>query len=109
MIPRQLVEQRRLARVRVADERHRGYIRLVPALAELSAPAADDVDLASEAADAMADPAAVGLELRFTRSAGADAAAQPRQRRAGADEARQKVLQLCELDLQLAFARPRAP
>ena len=39
----------------------------------------------------------------------ADAAAEPRQRRAGADEPRQQVLQLRELDLQLAFARAGAP
>ncbi len=42
-------------------------------------------------------------------SARADAAAEPRQRVAGADQPRQQVFQLRELDLQLAFARPRAP
>ena len=57
----------------------------------------------------MADPPAIGLELRFAGAARADAAAQPRQRGGRADEPRQQVLQLRELDLQLAFARPRAP
>ena len=39
----------------------------------------------------------------------ADAAAQPRQRLARADQPRQQVFQLRELDLQLAFARAGAP
>src|SRR6185436_15378794 len=46
---------------------------------------------------------------RFAGSACADAAAEPGQRRAGADEPRQQVLELRELDLQLALARPRPP
>ena len=39
---------------------------------------------------------------------GADAAAEARQRVAGADQPRQQVFQLRELHLQLALARPRA-
>ena len=58
--------------------------------------------------NARADAPAVGFELGFAGASRADAAAQPRQRRAGADEPRQQVFQLRELHLQLAFARPRA-
>src|SRR5207253_4821123 len=57
--------------------------------------------------DARADPAAIGFELRLARPARADAPAEPRERVAGADQPRQQVLQLRELDLQLAFARAR--
>ena len=57
----------------------------------------------------MADPPAVGFELRFARSARADAAAEPRQRVARSDQPRHQVLELRELDLQLAFPRSRAP
>ena len=59
--------------------------------------------------DARADAPAVGFELRFAGASRADAAAEPRQRVAGADQPRQQVFQLRELHLQLAFARPRAP
>ena len=58
--------------------------------------------------DARADAPAIGFELGFAGSARADAAAEPRQRVAGADQPRQQVFQLRELDLQLALARPRA-
>ena len=52
---------------------------------------------------------AIGFELRFAGPARADAAAQPRERHARADEPRQQVLELRELDLPLAFPRSRAP
>ena len=61
-----------------------------------------------EAVDAHADPPAIGLELGLAGAAGADAAAEPRQLGADADQARQQVLQLRQLDLQLAFAGARA-
>ena len=56
----------------------------------------------------MTDASAIGFELGFARAPGADAAAEPRQCGARADEPRQQVLELRQLDLQLAFARPRA-
>ena len=106
---RQPVEQRRLAGVGVADQRHGRHRLLVPPLAQLRAALAHLIDLALDRLDADADPPPIGLELRFARPARADAAAQPRQRGAGADEPRQQVLELRELDLPLAFARARAP
>ena len=56
----------------------------------------------------MPDAPAVGLELRFAGPERADAAALPRQRVARSDQPRHQVLELRELDLQLAFARARA-
>ena len=106
--PRQLVEQRRLARVGVADERNGRHRRLVTALAQLRASPAHVLDVLRDGVNACADPTAIGLELRFTGTSRADAATQTRQRVAGADEPRQEILQLCEFDLQLAFARARA-
>src|SRR5262245_58382094 len=58
--------------------------------------------------DPCADAPPVGLELGFARASGANTAAKARQRVAGADQPRQQVFQLRELDLQLALARPRA-
>ncbi len=107
-IARQHVEQRRLAGVGVADQRNRRHCRLLPPLARLLAPPADQVDLFREHADAVPDPAAIGFEFGFAGASRADAAAEPRQRGARADQPRQQVLQLRQLDLQLAFARARA-
>ncbi len=57
----------------------------------------------------MTDPAAIGFQFCFAGTSSADPAAQTRQCRRGADETRHQILQLRELDLQLAFARARAP
>ena len=59
--------------------------------------------------DSLANTPAVGFEFRFARSAGADAAAQARQRGSRADQAREQVFQLRQLDLPLPFACSRAP
>ena len=53
------------------------------------------------------DLAAVGLQLRFARAARSNAAAQLRHRLALARQPRQLVLQLRQLHLQHALARPR--
>ncbi len=52
--------------------------------------------------------AAVDFQLRFTRTPHADAAALPRQVRPHAGQPRQQILQLRQLDLQLAVLRLRA-
>src|SRR5438270_4323197 len=54
--------------------------------------------------DAAINLAAVGLELGFAGSAGADAAAELRHLDTASGEARQHVFELCKFDLQLAFA-----
>jgi hypothetical protein len=61
----------------------------------------DVVEAAAEHRDPLAHAPAVDLELRLARTAGADAAAETRQVRPRAREARQQVLELRELDLQL--------
>jgi hypothetical protein len=48
-------------------------------------------------------------QLGFAGASCADAAAQARQGVSRANQARQQIFQLRELDLQLAFARPGAP
>ncbi len=55
--------------------------------------------------DAQIDLAAIGFELGFTRPAGADTAAKLAHGLALAGQARQLVLELRKLNLQLAFAR----
>ena len=57
--------------------------------------------------DAALNLAAIGFELGFAGTAGADAAAQLRHCLALAGEPRQHVLKLRQLDLQLAFAGAR--
>ena len=58
--------------------------------------------------DAAGDAAAVGFELGFAGPARPDAAAQTGHLHAVAGEARQQVIQLRQLHLEAAFARPRA-
>ena len=106
---RQPVEQRRLAGIGVADKRHRRHIDLVTPLAQLRSAPPHDVDLVLQRFHAHANAPAIRFELGFAGTPRADAAAEPRQRLARSDEARQKVLQLGELDLQLAFSRAGAP
>ena len=53
--------------------------------------------------DALRDQAPVGLELRLARTAQPDAALLPLEVRPAADEARRHVVELRELDLQLAL------
>ena len=61
------------------------------------------------AVNALVNPAAVGFELGFAGTARADAAAQPRHRRAVPGQPRQQIVQLRQLHLQLAFPRARPP
>lgn len=56
-----------------------------------------------ERLDALADQAAVGFELRFTGTTQANTALLAFKVSPRANESRRQILQLCELDLQLAF------
>src|SRR3954447_22805392 len=104
------VEQRRLARVRVAGESHRRQVCAF-ALGTLDlARAAHVAELALERRDAVAGEAAVGLDLRLARASGADAAvhtagAEALEVRPQAAHAREVVLELRELDQELALGR----
>ena len=105
----QRVEQRRLARVRVADQRDDRHRVALTRAARLVALHFDLVEPLLQLLHALAEQAAIELELRFARTAQADrAAALALQMRPAAHEARRHVLQLRELDLQLAFVRARA-
>ena len=84
---RQLVEQRRLARVRVADQRDRAEVAAAARLALRCSRRRRDPQIALEPLDAPQQTPAVDLELRLAGTAGADAAAllaELRPRRAGA-------------------------
>ena len=61
-----------------------------------------------ELMDAVARAAAVDLQLGLAGPAAADAAGQARHHRALLVEPRERVLELRQLDLQLAVAAPRA-
>src|SRR5262245_31610590 len=102
---RQPVEQRRLARIRVAHESNRWYRLLLAPLAQLRPPLPDLADLALDRLDADSYPAAVRFEFRFPRSARPYAAAQPRERGPRACQPRKEVLELCQLHLPLALSR----
>ena len=106
----QRVEQRRLARVRVAGERDRRDRRALALLAPRAALARDLGEAALEDRDPAPREPAVGLELRLARAArphaGAEraaAAAEPFEVLPGPAHARQVVLELCELDLELSL------
>ncbi|GAA5240204.1 hypothetical protein BMMON2_30260 [Burkholderia mallei] len=58
--------------------------------------------------DALADQSAVGFELRLAGAAQADATLLPLEVGPGPNQAGREVLQLRELDLQLAFVAARA-
>jgi hypothetical protein len=104
--PAHAAQHRRLARVRVADER-RPELRLAPRPLHL-ARALHAGEPVLQHADAVADQPAVRLELRLAGAAHADAAAELLEVRPHARQPRQHVLQLRELHLELGLVRPRA-
>ena len=104
----QPIEQRRLAGIRVADQRNRRHGPALPLAPRGVALHEHLVEAVVERLDAAADQAAVGLELRFTRTAQTDAALLALEVGPAAHQARRQVLELRELDLQLAFEAARA-
>ena len=84
VVPRQQVEQRGLAGVRVADERHRRDRRFCRRSRSCARRRRTSSICRGRSLDALPDPPPVGFELRLAGAARADAAAQPRQRGAGA-------------------------
>src|SRR5439155_1443430 len=101
------VHRRRLARVRVADERDRRKGDRGALVAVEPAGPFDVAQPAVELADARPHATAVHLELGLARAARAHAAAEPREVRPLARETRQQVLELGELDLHLALEASR--
>ncbi len=106
---REAIEQGRLAGVGVTDQRDRRHLLPLALLPRGLTLLQHLLDAIVEGLDALADQAAVGFELGFTRPAQADAAAAlALEVGPAAHEARGHVLQLREFDLQLAFERARA-
>ena len=103
----QRVQQRRLPGVGVArecDPRQVGALAFGPH----HRPVRADVDeLALQCGDPVAREPAVGLDLGLARSSGADAATEPLQVGPQPAHAREVVLQLGELDLELALGGVR--
>src|SRR6185436_6367894 len=95
----QLVEQRRLPRVRVADERNRRERAPRPRFALRRTRGAEILQRAFEALDALEQAATVDLELGLARPSGTDAGTLLAQLRASTPQSRQAVAKLGELDL----------
>ena len=102
--PGEGVEQSRFAGIGVADDRGQRPEVALAARALGGALTADDLEFPGNAADAVLHPAAVGFQLRFAVTAHADAALLPGQVTPKTGEPRQQMLELGQLDLQLAFA-----
>ena len=103
------VEQGALAGVRVADDRDDRHVALAAAVAALLAARALALEHLLERLDPVAHAAAVDFELLLAGAAAADAALEARQARiAAAHQAREQVLELRQLDLDLALVRARA-
>jgi hypothetical protein len=97
------VEQRRLAGVRVAHERHLALARALAGPALGAARVAQRPQLPLQAGHASQQAPAVDLELRLARSTGADATGLLREGAPAAAQARQAVAQQGQLDLRLSF------
>ncbi len=68
----------------------------------------DPLQPAVELTDPLTEQAPVGLELRLTRPAQADATLLPLQMGPAADQTRRQMFELCQLNLQLALEAARA-
>ena len=99
----QRVQQRRLAGVRVADERDRRQRRALALGALHGARALDVLEAPAQRGDPVAREAAVGLDLRLPGPPRADPAAEPLEVAPQPAHAREVVFQLGQLDLQLAL------
>ena len=100
---RERVQERRLADVRVAGERDGRRLGAPALLAADVALLLEPLEPALQERDAAARDPAVGLELRLAGAPRADAAAEALEVLPHAAHARQVVLELRELDLELAL------
>ena len=103
--PRQGIEQRRFAGVGVAHDGGQGPLVALASLALRGALPPDDGQLGADLLDALLGLAAIGLELGFTFAAdGPGGATLTGKVGPVAGEPRHEVLQLGQLDLELALA-----
>ncbi len=106
--PGQRVEQGRLAGIGVADQRHRRVGHALARFAMQAARTAHLLELLADDVDALADDAAVGLDLRLAGTAEkTEAAALPLKVGPGPDQPALLIDEMGELDLQAPFPRPR--
>lgn len=100
----QPVEQRRLARIGIADQRDDRPGRLLPPLAMQPARALDLFELATQLGHAVADHPAVGLDLRFAGATEkAEAAALALEMGPAAHQPSCLIIEMRQLDLQSSF------
>ena len=102
------IEQRGLAGIGIAHQRHGGGVCPLPRLAAQLAPGAHGVQPPLQCLDAHGQQAPVGFQLGFTRPAQANAALLALQMAPAADQARGQMLQLRQLHLQLPLVRAGA-
>jgi hypothetical protein len=105
----QRIEQRGLSGIRIADQRDGRNRGFVPPLTKLRPALTDVFNLFRNRVDALSDAAPIRFQFRFAGTSRPNSAAQPRQGGTHPHQARQEVLQLGELDLQLAFLCARPP
>ena len=103
--PGERVEQGRLAGVGVAGEGDPGQRGALSPRPHHAAVALQAAEPAAQGGDPVAGEAAVGLDLALTRAPGADPAAEPLEVGPEPPHAGEVVLELGELDLQLALGR----
>ena len=101
------VQERRLAGVRVADERHRRQRRALALGAHHRARALHVLEPAPQRRDPVARQPSIRLDLALPRSPRADSAAEALEVRPQSAHPREVVFQLSKLDLQLALRAAR--
>src|SRR6266487_306526 len=97
------VQQRRLAHVRVARESDGRRLRAASRLSAHGALLTEPAQASPQQRDAPTRQAPIGLELRLTRASRPDSTAQALEVLPQAAHAREVVLELRELDLELAL------
>src|SRR5690606_1379572 len=96
------VEQGALARVRVADDRHHGHVDLLAAPASFGALPLELRELSLQPIQPLAGSPPADLEGGLAGTPTADAAGEAAERVVPLSQARQRVLELRQLHLQLA-------
>ena len=96
---RQAIEQRGFSRVRVAHQRDSRKRHRLPLVALRPAAGAHVLEFVAEFLDAAMDSAAIGFQLRFAGTSGADSASQARHLNAASRQAGQQIIQLRQLNL----------